>query len=365
MHLHPSREPPKWSKLHIMPEESFTPPPPPPPTSAAPPYTPPYAAATPYPAPYPYGRPPGPRRSGWFWFGVIGGSLALVAILFTAMIWTVVRSVNGGSGSLDGFGGSKIGVIDIDGVILDADKVNKQIRSFGDDSSVKAIILHINSPGGGAAASQEIYHEVVRVRQEKHKPIIASIESVGASGAYYIASGCDKIYANEASVVGSVGVIMEWTNYGDLMKWAKLKNVVIHAGTLKDAGDPTREMTPEEQVYFQSLVDNMYGQFVHDVATGRHTSDDAIRPLATGQVWTGQQAIDPKLNLHLIDKLGGFRVALMDTAKSVGINGEPTIARPPSDKKGLIASLTDDTDSLFPNPSHLLDQSPGFYFIWR
>jgi protease-4 len=317
------------------------------------------------PAPYAaYGRPPRPRRSPWFWVTIIGGSFAVVVLLITAMVWSITKSFSGESTeSLDGFGGSKIGVIDIDGVILESDKVNTDLRKFGDDSSIKAIILHINSPGGGAAASQEIFNEVVRVRRDKKKPIVASIESVGASGAYYIASGCDKIYANDASVVGSVGVIMEWTNYGDLMKWAKLKNVVIHAGTLKDAGDPTRDMTPEEQAYFQSLVDNMYGQFVHDVATGRHSTDDAVRPLATGQVWTGQQAMT--LPVHLIDKEGGFRVALMDTAKSVGISGEPTIARPSSDKKGLLDALTDDSDSLFPNPSKLLDQAPGFYFLWK
>jgi protease-4 len=258
-------------------------------------------------------------------------------------------------------GGSKIGVIDISGVIMDADKLDTQIRKMGDDSSIKAIILHIDSPGGGAAASQEIYHEVVRVRQEKHKKIVASIESVGASGAYYIASGCDKIYANEASVVGSVGVIMEWTNYGELMRWAKLKNIVIHAGELKDAGDPTRDLTPQEEAYFQSLVDNMYAQFVRDVATGRHTTDDKIRPLATGQVWTGQQAIP----LGLIDKIGGYRVALMDTAKDAGINGEPGIARPSKDKKSLLTALTSDSDDLFPNPSKLLDHAPGFYFMWK
>jgi protease-4 len=338
-------------------------PPPAPHASAAPPYGNPYAPpAYAQPSPYPtYGLPPRNRRSPWFWVAVIGGSFAIIALLITAMVWSTVRNLSGdSSASIDGFG-SKIGVIDIDGVILDADKVNTQIRKFGDDSSIKAIILHINSPGGGAAASQEIYNEVVRVRQDDHKLIIASIESVGASGAYYIASGCDKIYANQASVVGSVGVIMEWTNYGDLMKWAKLKPVVIHAGTLKDAGDPTRDMTPEEAAYFQSLVDNMYGQFVHDVATGRHTTDDKIRPLATGQVWTGQQAIP----LGLIDKIGGFRVALIDTARSVGISGEPTIARPASDKKGLLAALTDDSDSLFPNPSKLLNQAPGFYFMWK
>jgi protease-4 len=347
-----------------MPEDLPTTPPPPPPPPA--PHAPPYGYAQPplyaQPAPYPaYGLPPRPRRSPWFYVAVIGGSFAVIALLITAMIWSTVRSLNGDTTTIDGFSGSRIGVIDLDGVILDADKVNTQLRKFGDDSSIKAIILHINSPGGGAAASQEIYNEVVRVRTEKHKLIVASVESVGASGAYYIASGCDKIYANQASVVGSVGVIMEWTNYGDLMRWAKLKSVVIHAGTLKDAGDPTRDMTPEEEAYFQSLVDNMYGQFVHDVATGRHTTDDKIRPLATGQVWTGQQAIP----LGLIDKIGGFRVALMDTAKAVDISGEPTIARPASDKKGIIASLTDDTDSLFPNPSKLLDQAPGFYFMWK
>jgi protease-4 len=347
-----------------MPEDFPTPPPPPQPAAApsAPPYTPPYAYGSQYvpPAPYgAYGQSPRPRHSPWFWVTIVGGCFAVIVLLITAMVWSITKSVSGESDSFDGLGGSKIGVIDIDGVILDADKVNTDLRKFGDDSSIKAIILHINSPGGGAAASQEIYNEVVRVG--KKKKIVASVESVGASGAYYIASGCDKIYANDASVVGSIGVIMEWTNYGDLMKWAKLKNVVIHAGTLKDAGDPTRDMTPEEEAYFQSLVDNMYGQFVHDVATGRHTTDDKIRPLATGQVWTGEQAIP----LGLIDKEGGFRIALMDTAKSVGISGEPTIAHPASEKKGLLDSLTDDTDSLFPNPSKLLDQAPGFYFIWK
>jgi protease-4 len=306
-------------------------------------------------------QPPRKRRSPWFWVAIFGGSFAVIALLITGMVWSIVHSVSGDTSTgLDGFG-SRIGVIEINGVITDPDKIDDDLRKFGDDSSVKAIVLHINSPGGGAAASQEIYNQVVRVRRESKKPIVASVESVGASGAYYIASGCDKIYANEASVVGSIGVIMEWTNYGDLMKWAKLKNVVIHAGTLKDAGDPTRDMTPEEQAYFQSLVNNMYGQFVHDVATGRHSTDDKIRPLATGQVWTGEQAVP----LGLIDKIGGYRDALIDTARQVGISGEPQIEKPASDKKGLLAALSDDSGTLFPNPSKLLDQAPGFYFMWR
>ena len=337
-----------------MPEDFVTPPPPPPPAPQTP-----YASAYSPAYPSPYGYVPPPRRSPWFYTAIIGGAFLAVGLLFSFMVWAAVHMGSSESGSLK-LGGSEIAVIDIDGVIMDADKIDTQIRKFGDDSSVKAIILHINSPGGGAAASQEVYNEVLRIRKEKHKKIIASIESVGASGAYYISSACDKIYANDASVVGSIGVIMEWTNYGELYRWAKLKSVVIHAGELKDAGDPTRELTPKEEAYFQSLVDNMYTQFVHDVATGRHSTDDKIRPLATGQVWTGQQA----LPLGLIDKKGGFRVALMDTAKDVGISGEPSVVRPASQKKGLLAALSD-TDDLFSNPSQLLNHAPGFYFIWK
>jgi protease-4 len=343
-----------------MPEDFVPQPPPPPPPYAAAPYAQPTQA---YPPPY-QGYPPQyvppRRRSPWFYIGIIAGSVGAVVLLFTFMVWMTVRSATGTAG-LDLGSGSRIAVIDINGVILSPDDIDTQLRKFGEDSSVKAIILHINSPGGGAAASQEIYHEVLRVRHDNHKKIIASVESVGASGAYYIASGCDKIYANDASVVGSVGVIMEWTNYGDLMHWAKLKSVVIHAGELKDAGDPSRDMTPKEQAYFQSLVDNMYGQFVHDVATGRHTTDDKIKPLATGQVWTGEQA----LPLGLIDKVGGFRNALIDTARSVGISGEPNIVRPPKNKSGLLGLLTGNADDLFSNPGQLLNHSPGFYFMWK
>jgi protease IV len=338
-----------------MPEDYSTPPPPPP----LPPPSYPYAQIPPYGS-RGYGLPPAPRRSAWFYIGIIAGSLAAVCLLVTLMVWFTMRSAGGDAGGL-GLNSDRIAVIDVTGVILSAESVDNQLRKFGDDSSVKAILLHINSPGGGAAASQEIYHEVLRVRQEKHKKVIASIESVGASGAYYIASACDKIYANDASVVGSIGVIMEWTNYGDLLRWAKLKNVVIHAGELKDAGDPSRDLTPKEEAYFQSLVDNMYGQFVHDVATGRHTSEETIKPLATGQVWTGQQS----LPLGLIDKVGGFRVALMETAKDVGISGEPNLVRPAKNKRGLFALLTDDGEDLFPNPGQLLNHAPGFYFMWK
>ena len=328
-----------------------------------PPYqTPPSENRGPYAAGYAAAYPLPSRRSGWFWVAItaaiVGAVVIAMSLIFASTVKTLAAGSDSGSSS---FSTDSIAVIDISGVILNADKIDKQLEKYGDDASVKAIILHIDSPGGGAAASQEIYHEVLRVRQQKHKKIIASVESMGASGAYYIASACDKIYANPASVVGSIGVIMEWTNYGDLLRWAKLKNVAITHGELKDAGDPTRDLTPKEQAYFQSLVDNMYGQFVHDVAVGRHSSDEKITPLATGQVWTGEQA-QP---LGLIDAQGGFREALIDTARSVGIKGEPNIVRPNKEKHGLMGLLSDNADELFPNPSQLLNRSPGFYFLWK
>jgi protease-4 len=315
-----------------------------------------YSVPPPKP-PYPY---PAPRRRRlWIWF-VVGGGLVLgFLVIASVLLYSVARSF----GSDDGFtsiGDDNIGVIDIDGEILSAETTVDQLRKYDQDSSIKAIILHIDSPGGAAAPSQEIYHQVLKIRDEKKKPIIASIESVGASGAYYIASGANKIYANDASVVGSIGVIMEWTNFGDLMTWAKLKPEVIHAGSLKDAGDPTHAMTPEERAYFQGLVDNMYGQFVTDVANGRHLPADQVRSLATGQVWTGEQA----LPLHLIDKEGGFRDALLDTAKSVGISGEPSVVKPEL-RHRTIWDLISNADDLIHQPGKLVERHAGFYFLWR
>ncbi len=299
-----------------------------------------------------------PRRSAWFWILVAGSLFAAFVVVVVFLGYAAMRSA-----SSPGFSalGSNIGVIDIDGVITSADTTVEQLRRFDDDGSIKAIVLHIDSPGGGAATSQEIYHEVLRIRNEKKKPIVASIESVGASGAYYIASATNKIYANEASIVGSIGVILEWTNYGDLLRWAKLKPEIIKAGEFKDIGSPTRDLAPSERAYMQTLVDNMHTQFIHDVAAGRNLTVDQVHALATGQVWTGQQA----LPLHLIDKAGDFREALLDTARQSGISGEPNIVKPSVKHKTILDLLTSDPGDLFPNPGQLLERNVGFYYLWR
>lgn len=299
------------------------------------------------------------RHSFWFWLSVIGGVFLVFVAVFWILAFTAIKNDNS---SFSAFGSGQIAVVDLTGVILSPDAIDDQLEKYATDDSIKAIILHIDSPGGGAAASQEMYHEVLRVRNEHKKRIVASIESAGASGAYYVASACNRVYANQASIVGSIGVIAQWVNYGDLLQWAKLKDVTIKAGALKDAGSPTRDLTPEERAYFQNLIDNMHTQFINDVATGRGLPVDQIQKLATGQVWTGQQA----LPLHLIDQTGGFHTALMDTAKAVGIKGDPTIVRPSKPRHGLLdAILNADSKSLLPSPETLLEKSPGFYFMWQ
>jgi protease-4 len=211
------------------------------------------------------------------------------------------------------------------------------------------------------AASEEIYREVKRVREEKKKLVVVSIETVGASGAYYVASASNKIYADRGSVVGSIGVIAEWVNYGELMKWAKLKSVVFKTGEFKDTGNPSRDLTPAEQAYLQSLIDNMFGQFIKAVADGRGMKFDDVKAIANGKVWTGEQA----LSMKLIDNVGDFEAAVKDTAKSVGISGEPTLVRPDKDRKTLLDLMLGDVSQYLPSTEKMLERHVGFYYLWR
>lgn len=336
----------------------------PPAPAAPPPATPPQVSFPPYGAPRQYGAypPPPPPPSGksrtWLWVVIGGGAFFLFVLAVFTLVYLSMQTDR--RGQFASFG-DKIGVVDIDGVILSASEPIKQLKKFGDDSSIKAIIIHINSPGGGAAASEEIYREVRRIRDEKKKMIVSSVETVGASGGYYIASGSNKIYANEASAVGSIGVIAEWYNYADLLKWAKLKNVVIKTGEMKDVGNPAREMTPAEREYLQQLVNNMKDQFVKAVADGRGRKIDEINAIADGRVWSGQQAV----GLKLIDEIGGFEKCVKDTAKAVGISGEPVLVRAEKDKRTLADLLFGDISDLLPTQAKMMDSHVGFYYLWK
>src|SRR5271155_1578594 len=187
------------------------------------------------------------RSRIWLWVLVGGGLFALFVVAGFTLVYMAFCGQN--EEAFSGFG-PKIAVGGLDGVNFAPKQVVPQLKKFANDDSIKAIIIHVNSPGGGVAASEEIYREVKRIRDEKHKRIVASIETVGASGAYYVASATNKIYADKGSIVGSIGVIAQWVNYGELLKWAKLHAITMKAGEFKDTGSPTREMTAAEEKYF-------------------------------------------------------------------------------------------------------------------
>ncbi len=299
------------------------------------------------------------RSRALLWILIGGGAFFLFVLAVFTLVYLTLHA-GGTESSFNGFG-DRIGVVDLDGVILSPQPVVGELKKFGDDSSIKAIILHVNSPGGGVAASEEIYREVKRIRSEKKKKIVASVETVGASGAFYVSSACDKVYADQGSIVGSIGVIAQWVNYGDLLKWAKLKDVVIKTGEFKDTGNPARDLTPAEQAYMQSLIDNMFGQFIKAVADGRGLKYDDVKAIANGKVWTGEQA----QSMKLIDKVGDFETAVDETAKSVGIKGEPTLVRPEKDRRTLMDLLLGDVSQYLPTADKMLEQHVGFYYLWK
>ncbi len=300
------------------------------------------------------------RSRWWVWVLVGGGLFALFVVAVFTLVYLSFGGQDDNDSTFSGFG-SKIAVVELDGVILSPKQVVPQLKKFADDDSVKAIIIHVNSPGGGVAASEEIYREVKRIRDEQKKRIVASIETVGASGAYYVASATNKIYADKGSIVGSIGVIAEWVNYGELLHWAKLNAITMKAGEFKDTGSPTREMTPAERAYMQSLIDNMHTQFIQAVAEGRNLKEEDIRAIANGKVWTGEQAAP----LKLVDQITDFEGAVKDTAKAVGISGEPTLVWPPKTKRSGLDLLFGDVSDYLPSREKLLEQQVGFYYLWK
>ncbi len=219
---------------------------------------------------------------------------------------------------------NQVASLELEGVILDSKEFVDQLEEYGKRSGVRSVVIRINSPGGGVAASQEIYQAIRKFRAETEKKVVVSMASVAASGGYYVACASDKIFANPGSITGSIGVIAEWYNYGSLLQWAKMQNIVFKSGDLKDAGSATRPLTEEEKAYFQSLIDNIHSQFVSAVVDSRNIEEEAVRKLADGRVFTGLQA---KAN-NLIDEIGTLQDAIAAAAEMAGISGPPKIVKP-------------------------------------
>jgi protease-4 len=188
-----------------------------------------------------------------------------------------------------------------------------------------------------------------------------SMGSVAASGGYYTACAADKIYANPGTITGSIGVIAEWYNYGDLLRWAKLQSIVIKSGTFKDAGSPTRPMTEEEKAYFQTLISDMYGQFVSAVASSRKMKEEEVRKLADGRVYTGQEA---KSN-GLVDAIGTYQDAISEAARLGGIPGTPKVLTPVKKSFSILELLLGDSRSPLSLSPDRSESHIQFEYLWK
>jgi protease-4 len=248
----------------------------------------------------------------------LGVIVALLVFFFSALFF-LGRSM--GKPGRFAFG-DKIAVVEIRGVITQSSGIIEEIHQYLEDEGVKAIILRIDSPGGGVGPSQEIYREIIKIKSKKK--VVTSMGSVAASGGYYVACASDLIVANPGTITGSIGVIMEFTNIEELFKKIGIKGVVVKSGELKDMGSPFREMTPEERRIIQGVIDNVHQQFIQAVADGRKLDRSKVAQIADGRILTGEQA----KQLGLIDQIGNLEDAIDTTAKLVGIVGKPNILYP-------------------------------------
>ena len=216
--------------------------------------------------------------------------------------------------------GAKVAVVNLTGTIISSREIVSMLQTLAKNKSVKAILLRVDSPGGGVAASQEIFEEVESIR-DSVKPIVVSMGSLAASGGYYVSCGATRIVANPGTITGSIGVIAMFPNYAKLMGKLGLQMDVIKSGKYKDSGSPFRQMTEQDKKYFQGVVEDSYDQFLNAVAKERKLPIDKLKKFADGRVFTGAQA----LKLGLVDTLGSFEDAIKIAAKLGGIKGEPVV----------------------------------------
>lgn len=242
---------------------------------------------------------------------LVGGLLLTLAV---NLIWP----------DLDLSDEDRVAVVRIEGLIVDSRQTVEQLKKFSELPTVKAIVIRIDSPGGGVVPSQEIYDAVNRIRKDSDKTVLTSMGTVAASGGYYIASATDRIIANPGTLTGSIGVIMELANLQQLFKKLGVESIVIKSGRYKDMASPFRKMTREDRAILQSVLDDVHAQFIDAVAEGRSLDVTAVRSLADGRIFTGRQAQEVKL----VDELGDLEYAIRLAAEMAGIEGEPRVVEP-------------------------------------
>ena len=271
------------------------------------------------------------RRHPYLFFLLIFSTIVAITVLGLSLM--IVFSSKRKDFVEFGSGKSQVGVIEIKGVVSDPKTIIENIKRFRDEKSIKAIVLRIDSPGGAVGPAQEIYREVRKASQKK--PIIASLGTVAASGGYYIAAGSDGIIANPGTITGSIGVIMGFTNFQEVLRKIGLVPVVVKSGAYKDMGSPVREMTAKEREILQNLANKIHAQFVRDVALGRKMEKDILAPLADGRIFTGEEAKD----FGLVDRIGNLEDSIEWAGRKGGIEGKIVVVYAPEKRFSLIKYL--------------------------
>lgn len=269
-----------------------------------------------------------------------------IFFLFLGGISLLISSLISHSSKTDLFSKKEgVGIVELKGLIVSSESVLKHLTEFRNDPNVKSIVLRIESPGGAVGAAQEIYQEIDRTNAVK--PVVASMGSMGASGGYYAALGADIIMANPGTMTGSIGVIVKFPNLEGLFEKIGYKSEVIKSGPLKDTGASNRPLTEDERDVLQELIDNVYSQFVRDIAAARSLPAETILELADGRIYSGEQAVE----LGLIDQLGNFTDAITIAAEMGGLDTEePLLIYPKSERKfSLLNLLTNAEQSLVDN----------------
>jgi len=277
-----------------------------------------------------------------------------IFIFFLALALTIA----GMTGQQNSFAlGDKVGVVEVVGEISSSSLIIQQLQNFRDNDAIKAVVLRVDSPGGGVGASQEIHDAVKNLTTVK--PVVVSMGSAAASGGYYISAPADLIVANPGTITGSIGVIMEFTNVQELLDKVGLHNQVVKSGDHKDIGSPFRPMTDKDREILQALIDDVHTQFIEAVAEGRELEPGYVRNLADGRIFSGRQASE----LGLVDEMGGLQVAIRQAADMGGIQGEPGVVYPPKEKLRLIDYIIEESVNKL---HYALQQkrTAGLQYIW-
>ncbi len=297
------------------------------------------------------------RRHPYLFFMLIFSAIS-GAVLITIFL-TIITLTTGSDFVEFKKGGEKVGIIEINGIIVNSDIIVARIKKFREDKSIKAIVIRINSPGGGVGPSQEIFTEIRRT--VKVKKVIASMGAVAASGGYYVAAGADGIVANPGTITGSIGVVMEFTNYKKLMDKIGLVPVVIKSCRYKDIGSPTRNMTDSERNFLNNFVRRIHSQFIMAISEGRNMDSAKVKKIADGRIFSGEDA----LKAGFVDRLGNLEDAVNWAGELAGIKGRITTVTARERKFSLLKYVEESCAEIlakygifsYPYPSYIYSPS--------